>query len=66
MNKYQKQKSREIKDLMKQDPLRELTYKQARKGWGWMKRLNWCSPCEDCTAYCKGPYNKIAFCGRNR
>ena len=33
MNKYQKQKSREIKALMRSDKWGRMTYKEARRKW---------------------------------
>lgn len=33
MNKYQKEKSREIRDIMRTDPWRRMTYKEAKRKW---------------------------------
>lgn len=33
MNKYQKQKSREIRDIMRSDKFNRMTYKEARRKW---------------------------------
>lgn len=33
MNKYQKEKSREIRDIMRSDPWRKMTYKEAKRKW---------------------------------
>lgn len=54
MNKYNKKRSREIKQLMKADRSGSPTYKQARRAWSWARRFAWCSPCEDCDRpFCK-------------
>lgn len=64
MNKYQKRAHSEIKESMKHfNGPQPLTYRQARRLWKLVARINWCRPCEDCdNSSCKGPYNKIAFC----
>ena len=33
MNKYQKEKSREIRDIMRTDPWRRMSYKEAKRKW---------------------------------
>jgi hypothetical protein len=33
MNKYQKEKSREIRDIMRTDPWRKMSYKEAKRKW---------------------------------
>ena len=62
MNKYNKRRSKEIKQLMKADRSGKTTYKQARRAWSWAKRFMWCSPCEDCDApFC----NNFSLRGNN-
>lgn len=48
MNRYQRQKSNEIKKIMKRDKFGRMTYKEANKMWNWCRRFRWCKPCEDC------------------
>lgn len=69
MNKYQKQESREVKAMMRTSSkvvLRQYNYHQVRRMWRFMKLVSWCSPCEDCDSFCKGPYNKIVYCPNRR
>ena len=67
MNKYQRQRSKEIKAMMAQDRFGRATYRQARRAWNFLRRIRWCSPCEDCdNSRCNGPYKVIAYCLRQR
>lgn len=70
MNKYQKRKSREIKQIMKEKPFvngKPTTYKMAKKGWNWMKKFNIFHPCEDCDTYwCKTVGKPIVYCRERR
>jgi hypothetical protein len=66
MNRYQRQRSKEIKDLIRHNKWGDMTYPAARRIWNFAHRVRWCTPCEDCTTNCNGPYNKIAFCPRQR
>ena len=81
MNRYQKRKTSEIRQIMKMvdrnNPeikkehgsvtIKHCSYKRAKFLWNFMKHINQFSPCEDCNnASCKGPYNKLVFCPNNR
>lgn len=65
MNRYQKQRSKEIKQIMKRDKFGRMKYTQARRVWNWTRRFSWCRPCEDCCTMCNGPYKVIAYCPKN-
>lgn len=67
MNKFQKQKSREIKALMKIDKFGRVTYRQARRAWSFNVRYNFFYPCEDCgRVHCEKPFTVIAYCKDRR
>lgn len=61
MNRYQRQRSKEIKQIMKRDKFGRMKYSEARRIWRIYKVFAWCSPCEDCWTGCK-KNNVIAFC----
>lgn len=68
MNKFQKRKHKEIKQIMAGDRLGRITYQQARRAWNFKKRFQWCRPCEDCDTSimcCPGVGKPIAFCPDN-
>ena len=63
MNKYQKRKSREIKQIMKLNPFGQTTYKMAKWHWRMAKRFDFFHPCEDCdTLHCDKVGKPIAYC----
>lgn len=51
MNKYNRKRSKEIKQIMKTDKCGRMTYSQARRIWNQTRRFMWCMPCEDCDAF---------------
>jgi hypothetical protein len=67
MNRYQRQKSKEIKQMVKRDKFGRVTYKQARRVWSFHRRYNLFYPCEDCdNMNCNKPFTVIVFCPNRR
>ena len=70
MNKYQRQRSKEIKALMVKDKFGRITYAQARRKWNFLRLLRQLGqrerPCFDCDASCDRPHKIIAYCPRQR
>lgn len=61
MNKYQKRKSREIKQIA--NILPRTTYKQAKREWHDMREWRYFHPCENCcTIGCRKIGKPIVFC----
>ena len=54
MNKYQRQRSKEIKQMIRSDEFFSLTYPQARRYWNWLYRYIYIafSPCDSCCSKC--------------
>lgn len=48
MNKFQRQRSKEIKRWMKNEEDRFTTYRQAKRYWNWWYHYHLFSPCESC------------------
>lgn len=51
MNRYQRQKSKEIKQIMKRDKFGTMTYNEAKRLWKMCRYWVWCKPCKDCNRY---------------
>lgn len=67
MNKYQRQRSKEIKEIMAKDKFGRTTYAQARRVWNFLRRVRWGSPCEDCDRmFCGREFKPIVFCPQQR
>lgn len=64
MNKYQKQRSKEIKQLLKCDNLGLTTYSAARRYWNRLYIPTWLSPCDYCCNDCCKHKTKspISYC----
>ena len=64
MNRYQKQRSKEIKQLVKFNDFGLKTYSQARRYWNWWHRYISFSPCDYCCNACHKYDTKqpIAYC----
>ena len=64
MNKYQRQRSKEIKQIMSRDIFGRITYNMAKREWKHIKRLALTdpSPCNQCIdEMCTRP-RAIAYC----
>lgn len=57
MNRYQKQRSKEIKKLLKCDCLDLTTYSKARRHWNRLCRMTYLSPCD----YCCNNYDDVCY-----
>ena len=48
MNRYQKQRSKEIKQMLRDDEFGFMSYSQAKRYWNWLHRYLPFSPCDRC------------------
>lgn len=64
MNKYQKQRSKEIKQLLMFNNFGLKTYSQARHHWNWLRKWTIFSPCIRCCNDCckRNEERPIAYC----